>query len=135
MNNFARFFIDGAWVEPVAPLSLHVINPATETVAARISMGSAADVDKAVTAARHAFPSFSRTSRADRLALLGRILQGMQNRYDDLAEAVTMEMGSPLWFAKSVQVETSMNHFREQMEVLETYEFETRMGTTRVVRE
>ena len=135
MTNYAKFFIDGEWVDPVTPRLFDVINPATEQVAAQISLGSAADVDIAVAAARRAFPSFSATSREERLALLQRIVDGMEQRFDALAEAVMIEMGSPLWFAKAVQVETSMNHFREQMKVLRDYQFETMMGSTRIVRE
>ena len=70
MRDYLKFYINGAWVDPVTPKTLDVINPATEGVAGRISMGSAADVDAAVKAARAAFASFSQTSVADRVALL-----------------------------------------------------------------
>ena len=70
MKEHLQFYIDGQWTDPVTPRTLDVINPSTEEVASRISLGSAADVDKAVQAARRAFESFSRTSRDERVALL-----------------------------------------------------------------
>ncbi|MGF7162558.1 aldehyde dehydrogenase (NAD+) [Rhodoligotrophos appendicifer] len=135
MTDFTKFFIDGEWVAPVEPRLFDVVNPANEQVAEQISLGSAADVDKAVAAARRAFPAFSAASREDRLALLQRIVDEMGRRYDELAHAIMIEMGSPLWFAKVVQVETSMNHFREQIKVLSDFKFESMMGTTKIVRE
>jgi aldehyde dehydrogenase (NAD+) len=75
MRDYLKFYIDGAWVDPAAAKTLDVINPATEAVAGRISLGSAADVDRAARAARRAFDGFSRSSREDRLALLGRIVE------------------------------------------------------------
>ena len=73
MRDYLKFYIDGAWVDPVAPKTLDVINPATEGVAGRISLGGAADVDKAVKAARKAFETFSRTTRDERIELMERI--------------------------------------------------------------
>ncbi len=87
------FFIDGKWVAPVAPKELEVINPADEQPFAVISLGSAADVDKAVTAARRAFDSWSRTSREERLAALERLLASYNKRMDDMAKAISDEMG------------------------------------------
>ena len=76
MPDAMQFYIDGRWVDPVSPRTLDVINPATEQVAGRISLGGQADVDAAVAAARRAFPAFSQTSREERLALLARIATG-----------------------------------------------------------
>src|SRR5204863_4743104 len=83
MREYLKFYIDGRWVEPAQPKSLDVINPATEAVAGRISLGSAADVDKACKAARKAFSSFSRTSREERLELLQAILAEYQKRFGE----------------------------------------------------
>ena len=83
MSNNTKFYIDGAWVEPAVPNLFDVINPATEEVAGQISLGSSADVDRAVAAARRAFPAFSQTSREERIALLQkdhRRLRGAQRR-------------------------------------------------------
>lgn len=130
-----KFYIDGAWVDPSVKIDLDVINPATESVAATIAMGSAADVDRAVTAARKAFRTYSLTSRQERLALLGRIIERYKARYDDVVDAITTEIGAPTTFARDVQAKTALDHFTEVMDVLKTYEFETRVGDTLVVHE
>ena len=95
MSNALKFYIDGAWVDPAKPAKLDVINPATEEAFAQISIGSAADVDRAVAAARAAFPAFSQTSKAERLKLLRRILELYNERAEDIAKAVSDEMGAP----------------------------------------
>jgi aldehyde dehydrogenase (NAD+) len=130
-----KFYIDGEWVDPISPEPFDVINPATEEVAGQISMGSADDVDRAVRAARKAFLPFSQTEKRERLALLDRIIAVFERRFDDLAEIITAEMGSPLWFAKSVQADTTLEHFKQARKVLKDYEFGHMMGTTRIVRE
>jgi len=79
-SNNTKFYIDGEWVAPAAPKLWDVINPATEEVAGQISLGSSADVDRAVVAARRAFPSYSATSREERLALLQKIVDGCEAR-------------------------------------------------------
>lgn len=81
-NHHDQFFIDGAWVAPARAATLDVINPATEQAYTQISLGGAADVDRAVAAAKAAFPAFSRTSREERLALLRKILELYNARYD-----------------------------------------------------
>src|SRR5262249_41062101 len=101
----------------------------------QISMGSAADVDHAVKAARAAFASFSLTSKKERLDLLRQIVAVYERRFDDIAEIITAEMGSPLWFSKQVQTDTTLQHFKQAIVVLKDYEFGHMMGTTRVVRE
>ncbi|MBJ7383753.1 MAG: aldehyde dehydrogenase family protein, partial [Mycolicibacterium sp.] len=95
MRSYLKFYIDGQWVDPVEPRTVDVENPATEQVAGRISLGSAADVDKAVDAARRAFATWSVTTREERLDVLNAILAEYQKRAGDLAEAVTEEMGAP----------------------------------------
>ena len=95
MGNNTKFYIDGAWVEPLTPHLFEVINPATEDVAGQISLGSSADVDRAVAAARRAFTTYSQSSRDERLALLQRIIDGFEARNGELAGAMTAEMGSP----------------------------------------
>ena len=89
MRNYTKFYIDGQWVDPAVPKQLDVINPATEAVAGVISMGSAADADRAVMAARKAFPGYSQTSRADRVELLQNILAKYQERFAEIAAAST----------------------------------------------
>ena len=130
-----QFYIDGQWVDPVRPRQIDVINPATEEVFAQISLGSAADVDKAVVAARRAFAGFSQTTRDERLALLRRILAEYMKRYDDIAAAVSQEMGAPLQFAKDEQAYCGMAHLKSTIKALESFHFEEQRGTTRIVRE
>jgi len=135
MNNRTRFYIDGRWVDPVAPRTHDVINPATEEVAGTISLGSAADVDLAVKAARRAFESFSKTTVAERIALMERIIARYQERYDEIADTITLEMGSPHTFARDVQAQTGIVHFKQAIAVLKEYRFETTLGDNVIVRE
>ncbi len=130
-----QFYIDGRWVDPVEPETLDVVNPATEEVYGRISLGSAADVDKAVAAAARAFEAFSRTTREERLALLSAILDEFKKRHHDVAEAIMDEMGAPWSLAKGAQSLSGSQHIKAALRALEKYEFEERIGTTSVVKE
>src|ERR1700704_1693289 len=130
-----QFYIDGAWVDPVVPKEFKVINPATETVAGVISMGSAKDVDRAVAAARRAFDSYSRTTPAERLALMERILAAYKAHYDEIAQAISTEMGAPITLAKGSQTRIGVGHISAMIEVLKTFKFEEMHGTTRLVQE
>ena len=130
-----QFYIDGKWVDPVEPRQLDVVNPATEEVYGRISLGSAADVDAAVNAASRAFESFSQTTRKERIALLQSILDEFNKRYDDVAEAIMNEMGAPWGLAKDAQAASGVQHIGAALEALKTYEFEERSGTTLIVKE
>jgi len=108
---------------------------ATEAVAGVISMGSAADVDRAVAAAKKAFASFSLTSREDRIELLQNIMAEYQKRYADIAAAITEEMGAPGWLAMQAQAAIGMGHLSTGIEVLKTYSFEEQRGTTMIAKE
>ncbi len=135
MSNHLKFFINGEWVDPVVPAVLDVINPATEEAYTRISVGSKADVDRAVAAAKAAFPAFSVTTKAERLKLLKRILEVYNERYDDIARAVSDEMGAPLSFAMEAQAWAGRGHMEATIEALENYEFGHLRGSTMVVKE
>ena len=135
MREYMKFFIDGEWVDPVTPKSLDVINPATEEVAGRISAGSAADVDKAVTAARKAFETFSKTSREERIDLLERIQAEYQKRFGDIAHAITEEMGAPASLAQRAQAPIGIAHIATGIAVLKNFQFEEDRGQTRIVKE
>lgn len=135
MRVYDKFYINGEWVEPVAPKSLDVINPATETVCARISIGSAADVDRAASAARAAFSSFGRTSREERIDLLAAIVEAYQKRYNDIADAISEEMGAPTKLAVEAQAATGIGHLATALEVLKTFEFEETAGVSRIFKE
>jgi aldehyde dehydrogenase (NAD+) len=135
MVNDAKFYIDGQWVEPITPNLFNVINPAVEDVAGQISLGSSADVDRAVTAARRAFATFSQTDKEERLALLQRIIDSYKARFEELASAMTLEMGSPITFSREVQATNALGHFKQMIEVLKSYELERFMGDTLIRRE
>ena len=135
MQEKLQFYIDGKWVDPVTPKTLDVINPATEEPFAKISMGSKADVDKAVAAARKAFETFAWTSKAERVALLKKIIEVYQSHYGEIVEAISMEMGAPLTLSKNAQAAIGLGHLNEGVKVLENYEFQTVKGTQAIVRE
>ena len=116
-KNDLKFYIYGEWVAPVVPKPCDVINPTTEEVAGQISLGSAADVERAVAAARHAFPSYSTTSREERIAPLERIITRYEARSDELARAMTAEMGAPATFSKDVQTVMALSYFKERISV------------------
>ncbi|MBV8684980.1 MAG: aldehyde dehydrogenase family protein [Caulobacteraceae bacterium] len=135
MRDSMKFYIDGQWVDPVTPKSMDVINPATEEVCGHISAGSAADVDKAVAAAKKAFETFSQTSREDRIDLLERIQAEYQKRFGDIAQAITDEMGAPASLAQRAQAPIGIAHIATGIAVLKAFKFEEDRGATRLVRE
>jgi aldehyde dehydrogenase (NAD+) len=135
MREYLKFYIDGQWVDPVRPNTLDVDNPTTEQASGRISIGSAVDVDVAVQAARRAFTSWSQSSREQRLDLLQAILAEYQKRVDDLADAVSEEMGAPPSLAAGSQVKLGLGHLMTAIDVLKNYEFEEQHGSTLVVKE
>ena len=135
MSNHLKFYINGAWVDPVTLRTLDVINPATEEPFTRISIGSAADVDRAIAAARAAVPAFSQTSKADRVALLKRIVECYRARLNDIAQAVSAEMGAPIGMALDSQAAAGLAHLDSTLKALEAFEFEDQRNGTRIVRE
>jgi aldehyde dehydrogenase (NAD+) len=130
-----KFYIDGAWVNPAAPSTLGIVNPATEETFAQISLGSRQDVDRAVTAARRAFATYSETSVEDRLTYLRKIIEGFGARLPELARMMTLEMGAPITFATQRQATVALFHFEEAAQVLARYQFEERMGNGIIRRE
>ncbi len=132
---YRKFYIDGQWVDPAQPKDFTVINPATEEPAGVISMGSAADVDRAVAAARHAFDSFSQTTADERRGLLETILQVYKKRYTDVANAIRDEMGAPAKLANGSQAGIGVGHLTAMIDVLKTFKFEDRHGRARLVLE
>src|SRR6202040_1297522 len=118
MVNRMQFYIDGAWVDPVVKKSTPVVNPATEDAMYEVALGSRADVDKTVAAARRAFESFSQTSREERVALLGKIIEVYKTRMKDIGAAVSDEMGAPLPMAERLQAGAGLGHLASTMEVL-----------------
>ena len=136
MVNRMQFYIDGAWVDPVVKgKSTPVVNPATEEAMYEIALGSKADVDKAVAAAKRAFETYSKTSREERIALLTRIVEVYKGRMKEIGAAVSDEMGAPLPMAEKLQAGAGLGHLMNTLEVLKKYEFEETMGTAVIVRE
>ena len=135
MPDLLKFYIDGAWVEPSGPARRTLVDPATEQPYGEVADGDAADIDRAVRAARAAFATYSVTSRAERLALLRRVIEAYKARYEDLAQALSRELGAPIGFARDQQVFIGLAHLEKAAEVLEDYRFESWRGNTQVVRE
>jgi len=135
MKSYLKHYIDGQWVESEGGARHEVINPATEQPCTEITLGSQADVDKAVAAARRAFDSFSQTGKAERVALLGRIIDEYQKRVPDIAEAIATEMGCPISVAQTAQAGSGLGHLGSALKTLKGYEFEERVGDNKVVRE
>ncbi|MYM56384.1 aldehyde dehydrogenase family protein [Thalassovita mangrovi] len=135
MNNSLNFYIDGAWVSPATPATLEVINPATEEAYAEISLGAEADVNRAVAAARAAFPGWAETPVADRIAAAKRLLAVYNARYEDMAQAISAEMGAPITWAREAQAYAGQGHLEAAITAAENFEWESQRGTTRILRE
>ncbi len=135
MRELKQFYINGEWVDPVTPKTLEVINPATEEPCAIISIGSEADADKAVAAAKNAFQHFGYSSREERIALLESCIGAYEKRYDDVAAAISEEMGAPKKLAATAQAHTGLGHLTEALRVLRDYEFEEDLGEHRIFKE
>jgi len=129
------FYINGQWVPPVAPKTLDVIDPSTEQPFARISLGSATDVDRAVAAARRAFDTFGASTREERMALLERIIAVYQRRLPEVAETISQEMGAPLALARNAQAPSGLAHLKQALAILKAFPFVEERGTTRILRE
>lgn len=135
MSNADRFYIDGRWVEPASPSWFDVIDPATETVVERLALGDATDVDRAVAAARKALPGYARTSVAERIALLQRIVSIYERRQEEFAQAMRVEMGAPITFSRTFQVPRGWLHLNQLIDVLQRFQFEETRGTTLIRHE
>ena len=136
MRKYLQFYIDGQWVNPVGELkTVNAINPATEEVSGTIALGSTADVDNAVKAARKAFNTWSKTSREERVKVMERILEEYQKRSADLGAAVTEEMGAPKGLAGGFHIGLGAGHLSTAIEVLKNFKFEEQRGQTMFVKE
>jgi aldehyde dehydrogenase (NAD+) len=134
-NEYRQFYIDGQWVDAAEPRDFKVINPATEEVAGVITLGSARDVDRAVAAAKRAFPSYSRTRPDERRALLERVLAAYKAHYEEFVAAITTEMGAPVTLSRDSQAAIGIGHLSAMIDVLKTFQFEERRGRVRLVQE
>ena len=122
MQNLTKFYIGGRWVEPMSSATLPVMNPATEAQIGTVAMGNAADVDRAVAAAKAAFEAFSATSKLVRLDLLHRLKAATERRFEDLAQAMRMEMGAPITMARAAQADAAIGHLQGFIDALEELE-------------
>jgi aldehyde dehydrogenase (NAD+) len=135
MQNRMKFYIDGAWVDPAVKKTVPVVNPATEEPMYDVAVGSKADVDKAVAAARKAFETFSVTTREERIELLGKIIEAYKARAKDIAAAISDEMGAPIPMAERAQAGAGLGHLMSTLQVLKDYHFEEKVGSAVIVRE
>jgi aldehyde dehydrogenase (NAD+) len=136
MKRLNRFYIGGQWVEPAAGgTQMDMIDPATEAVHGTLTLGTPADADAAVAAARAAFPAWSESSRETRIALLERIAARYAARLDDLADAVRTEIGAPITLSRALQAPIGLAHLKATIETLRRFEFETQHEKSVVVRE
>jgi aldehyde dehydrogenase (NAD+) len=135
MKDCRQFYIDGKWVAPATRHDFPVINPSTEEPIAQISLGSATDVGKAVSAAKSAFETFSETSVAERLALLRRVIEVYQANMSEMAEAISLEMGAPISLSRAAQAPAGLRHLTEIVKVLAKFWFEESKGSTLMRKE
>ena len=128
MENLGKFYIDGKWVTPNSKQSMPVINPATEEEIGTIILGNNDDVDIAVKAANIAFDSFSKTTKEDRLKLLKKIHEVTSDRFEELAQAMSKEMGAPITMSREAQADSGLGHLQGFIEALERLEEENTLS-------
>ncbi len=135
MKDCRLFYIDGKWVSPTIARDFIVINPANEEPLATISLGSAADVEKAVAAATRAFESYSETTPDERLAFFQQIIAVYKSKINEMAETISKEMGAPISLSKAAQAPVGLAHFLEVVKVLGQFKFEELKGSTLMRKE
>ncbi|MCX7318768.1 MAG: aldehyde dehydrogenase family protein, partial [Hyphomicrobiales bacterium] len=135
MVNRLQFYIDGAWVDPAVKKTTPVVNPATEEAMYEIALGSKADVDKAVAAAKRAFETFSQTTREERVALLEKIIAVYKSRMKDIGASVSDEMGAPLPMAEKLQAGAGLGHLTATLDVLKNYNFDEKHNQAVITKE
>ena len=133
MENLQKFYINGKWVKPNSTKTMAVLNPATEDLIGEIILGNSEDVDMAVSAAKNAFNSFSKTSKNDRLELLNKIRQISEKRFEDLANAMTSEMGAPHRMAREAQADAAIGHLDGFIDALKKHEEKIVLSNTDVL--
>ncbi|MBP9182018.1 MAG: aldehyde dehydrogenase family protein [Fuscovulum sp.] len=133
--NMTKFYIDGAWAEPLSKARMGVENPATEEIVCEVALGNTEDADRAVAAARAAFDAWTVTPVADRIALVQRILDVYNDRYEDFAQAMSTEMGAPIEWARGAQAWAGQVHIESTIKAAKEMQWEYMRGTTRIVHE
>lgn len=135
MKDCRKFYINGAWVDPIKAHDFQVINPTTEEAIATISLGSAADVDMAVAAAKTAFEGYSQRTVGERITLLKRVVEVYRAKSEEMAETISLEMGCPVSLSRKAQVPAGLGHLAEAINVLEHFQFEEMKGSTLMRKE
>ena len=135
MDSYLKNYINGQWVDSIGGTRHQVISPSTEEPTTEITLGTQADVDAAVAAAKAAFKTFSQTTREERIALMGRIIEEYKKRAMDLAVSMAKEMGAPVSFASTAQVGAGIGGFMGTIEALKNFAFEEQMGGAKIAYE
>ena len=135
MKDKLQFYINGSWVDSESNEKIEVINPANEEIIGHVTAGTKGDIDKAVAAAFKAFSSFQYTSKEERIELLNNISSEYENRYDDFVQAITEEMGAPLWLSEKAQASTGIKNIHETLDALINYQFEKPEGDYTLIKE
>jgi aldehyde dehydrogenase (NAD+) len=133
--NMLKFYINGQWVDPISKNRMGVENPATEEIVCEVAMGSAEDADRAILAARAAFDGWAYTPVKDRIALVKRILEIYNERYEDFAQVMSTEMGAPISWARAAQAWAGQVHIESTIKAAEEFAWEYNRGTTRIIYE
>ena len=133
MDKLLKFYINGEWVDPLSTDKMPVLNPASAEQVGEVALGNDADVDRAVAAAQGAFEHYSQTSKADRLALLGRIREVTERRFEELAQAMRLEMGAPITMARDAQADAAIGHLDGFVAALEKLEGQERFANGEVL--
>ena len=123
-----NFYINGQWVNPKSKEEIRVVNPATEQDCAVIALANKDDVNDAVVAAKNAYETWAFTSKEERIQLLEKLYESYKKRWNDIAEAITMEMGAPKDFSTKLQAGTGAAHIKSFIKYLKNFEFEKPLG-------
>ncbi|MEZ5756537.1 MAG: aldehyde dehydrogenase family protein [Paracoccaceae bacterium] len=133
--NLSKFYINGEWVSPLGGTTIGVENPASEEIVAQVALGSVADADRAILAARAAFDGFSAWTAKDRIALLEAILAEYNKRYEEFAVAMSTEMGAPMAWAREAQAWAGQVHIESTIKAAKEFHWEEMRGDTLIIRE
>ena len=134
-QNLTKFYINGGWVEPHSKTRMGVENPATEEIVAQVALGDQTDIDKAIVAARAAFDAWTVTPVAKRIALVKRVLEVYNEKYEEFAQVMSTEMGAPIEWARGAQAWAGQVHIESTIKAAEAMSWEYMRGDTRIVLE
>ena len=133
--NMLKFYINGQWVDPISKARMGVENPATEEIVCEVAMGNAEDADRAILAARAAFDGWTYRPVKERIALVKRILEVYNDRYEEFAQVMSTEMGAPITWARGAQAWAGQVHIEATIKAAEEMVWEYNRGSTRIIYE